>query len=238
MTAELTREVEIIRRTTRADAFPADHAMRVAADQALRAGDYLAAASLHERSMLNFMGTYELTEPATHLRLPHSMHRERARGLLAKGDVEAAEREIATCRTLLPGDVMLPIDVVPELERRGMKARADELYDESKHAVEAVLAKYPNSANDHNNLAWLAANCGRDAGQALSHAKRAVELKPKNAAYLDTLAEVQFRRGEYDEAIKTMKRCLELQPGVARHREQIERFEAGKRGEQRPMPPG
>jgi tetratricopeptide (TPR) repeat protein len=238
MNAELSREVDIIRRTTRGDLFPADHATRLAADDAVRAGDPLAAAALHERSMLNFMGTYELPEPATHLRLPHTMHRERARGLLAKGDAAAAEREIATCRALLPGDVMLPIDVVPELERRGMKPRADELYDESKHGVQAVLAKYPNSANDHNNLAWLAVNCGRDMDEAMSHAKRAVELKPRNAAYLDTLAEVQYRRRDYDGAIKTMTRCLELQPGVSRHREQIERFEAGKRGEQRPMPRG
>jgi tetratricopeptide (TPR) repeat protein len=231
MTAALAREADVLRRTTRVDM------SRLAADEAVRGGDYLAAAALRERSLFNFSGTYEQGEPAAYLRLPHIVHGERARGLLAKGDVAAAEREIATCRTLLPGDVMLPINVVPELERRGMKARADELYGESKHAVEAVLAKYPDSANDHNNLAWLQVNCGRELDDAMSHARRAVELKPKNAAYLDTLAEVQYRRGEFDEAIKTMKRCQELQPGVPRHREQIDRFEAGKRGEQRPLPP-
>jgi tetratricopeptide (TPR) repeat protein len=229
MRAELSREIDMTRRTTRGDLF--------AADDAVRAGDYLAAASLRERLLLNIMGGFELSEPVMYLRWPHTVHRERARGLLAKGDVDAAEREIAACHALLPGDVMLPIDVVAGLEARGMKARADELYAESKRALDAALAKYPGSANDHNNLAWLAVNCGRDAEAALSHARRAVELKPRNAAYLDTLAEVQYHRGEYDEAIKTMKRCAELQPREVRHREQIERFEAGKRGEQRPMPP-
>jgi tetratricopeptide (TPR) repeat protein len=238
MTAALSREADVIRRTARGDSYPADLAVQIAADDALRDDDALAAAALHERSLLNRMGAYELSEPSAHLRLPHNLHRERARGLLAKGDVDAAEREIATCRALLPGDVMLPIEVVPALEHLGKKARADELYDESKKATEAVLAEYPNSANDHNNLAWLAVNCGRDADLALSHARRACELKRKNAAYLDTLAEVQFRRGEYDDAIKTMKRCVELQPNERRHREQIERFEAGKHGEQRPMPQG
>ena len=190
MTAELSREIDVIRRTTRGDLFPADHATRLAADEAARGGDYLAAADLGERSLLNFMGVYGLPEPALHLRLPHSVHRQRARGLLAKGDAAAAEREIATCRALVPGDITLAIDVVPEFERLGMKPRADELYGESKRSLDAVLAKYPDSANDHNNLAWLAANCGRDADEAMTHAKRAVELKPKNAAYLDTLAEV------------------------------------------------
>jgi tetratricopeptide (TPR) repeat protein len=235
--AELAREAEVVRRTTRPDLVPAGLAMQSAEEDARRDGDPLAAAALQERLLLNRLGLYELA-PVGYLRLPHNLHGARARGLLARGDVAAAEREIALCRALLPGDVTLPINVVPEFERLGNKPRADELYGESKQSVEAALAKYPDSANDHNNLAWLAANCGRDAELALLHATRAVELKPKNAAYLDTLAEVQFRRGDFDGAIRTMKRCLALQPNDARHREQIDRFEAGKRGEQRPMPPG
>jgi tetratricopeptide (TPR) repeat protein len=130
------------------------------------------------------------------------------------------------------------IDVVPEFQRRDMKARADELYGEAMRQQDEVLAKYPDATNHHNNAAWLAVNCDRNLDKALAHARRAVELRPKNAAYIDTLAEVQFRRGEFDAAIKTMQRCVELEPRQPRHREQLERFEAGKRGEMRAMPPG
>jgi tetratricopeptide (TPR) repeat protein len=235
--AALAGEADVILRTGRRDTLPGDMAMRVSADRAARAGDWLAAANWHERATLNYMGVFDLADPVANLRIPHTVHRLRAKGLIEKGDVEGAEREIALCRALLPGDVMLPIDVVPALERAGKKARADELYAESVAAHDAALKRYPTSANHHNNAAWLAVNCGRDLDDALAHAKRAVELKPKNAAYIDTLAEVQFRRGEFDTAIASMRTCIELEPNTARHREQLERFEAGKRGEQRPMPP-
>jgi hypothetical protein len=63
-------------------------------------------------------------------------------------------------------------------------------------------------------------------------------LQPTRAAYHDTLAEALFRRGEIDGAIKAMTKCVALEPRSPRHHEQFERFEAAKRGEKRPMPPG
>ena len=236
--APLWREISTTLRTSHPNHFAADLAQRHTAEQAVRRGDYLAAAACWERALVNVIAGYELGEPVGYLRLPHNVRRLRARGLIAKGDLEAAEREIAAARAILPGDITLAIDVVPELERRGNKARADELYNEAMRSQEAALAKYPDSANHHNNAAWLAVNCERDAEKALAHARKAVELQSKNPAYVDTLAEVQFRQGKVDEAIVTMNRCVELQPRTARHREQLERFEAAKRGERRPMPPG
>ena len=242
MYAEVAREVAVVTRTTNPTALPADFAYRLGAELAVRAGDPLAAAASLERPMLNlmgpFLGLYSFPDESGFVRLPHTLRRNRARGLLARGDVAAAEREIAACRAMLPGDVMLPNDVVPEFERLGNKARADELYAEAMAAQEAVLARYPDSAAHHNSLAWLAVICGRDADKAMAHARRAVALRPDNASVIDTLAEAQFRRGDIDEAIKNMTRCAQLEPDVPRHREQLERFEAAKRGEQRPMPPG
>lgn len=243
--AGLAREADVIRRTARPDRGLDLQACNVAhqydAELALRTGDPLAAAAAHERMVLNSLAlidTYGFVEQVFYVRLPHTAGRLRAKGLLARGEVAAAERAIAVCRALAPNDVMLAIDVVPEFERLGNKARADELYAEAMAAQEAVLETYPQSAGHHNSLAWLAVMCGRDSDKALEHARQAVALRPANTAARDTLAEALFRRGEIDEAIKEMSRCAELEPKVARHREQLDRFEAAKRGEQRPMPPG
>lgn len=245
ITAELAREATAVLRTGRPDIASQlqawDYAQRHTAEMALRDGDPLSAAVAYERSILGFLefvGRFGFVDQTPYVRLPHTAGRLRAKGLLARGDVAAAEREIAACRAMVPGDVMLAIDVVPEFERLGNQARADELYAEAMAAQEAALAAYPDSASHHNSLAWLAVVCGRDADKAMAHAQRAVALRPDSASILDTLAEAQFRRGQIDEAIKTMTRCAELEPTSPRHREQLERFEAAKRGEQRPMPPG
>jgi tetratricopeptide (TPR) repeat protein len=237
LAAPLAREVAIVLRGGRETLYPVDVAERSSAEHALRAGDWLTAASLHERTLLNFTSGLEFSEPAAYLRLPHTIHRERARGLLEKGDLAGAEREIAAARAVMPGDVMLPIEVVPAFERLGNKARADELYAEAMNAQLAKLAKYPNSSNHHNNAAWLAVTCGRDRDAALTHAKRATELRPDNAAVTDTLAEVLLKRGDFDGAIAAIKKCIALEPKTPRHREQLERIQAAKRGETRPMPP-
>jgi len=63
----------------------------------------------------------------------------------------------------------------------------------------------------------------------LTHAKRAVELRPDDASVRDTLAEVHFRRGEFAQAIAQMEECLRLAPERAYFRKQLERFRAGDR---------
>jgi hypothetical protein len=49
-------------------------------------------------------------------------------------------------------------------------------------------------------------------------------VEPKSAGYIDTLAEVHFRKGERDKAIALMKRCVELEPQHSYFRKQLVRF--------------
>ena len=120
----------------------------------------------------------------------------------------------------------MPIQVVPLLERAGRRDRADGLFRSVFDRLEAVSADYPRSAHHHHNAARLAAHCGRELDKALAHARRAADLDAKNTAFLDTLAEAHFRRGETAEAVAAMKRCIELEPKVQRHRERLARLEA------------
>ena len=73
----------------------------------------------------------------------------------------------------------------------------------------------------------MCANCRRELDSALAHAQKAVSLSPKATDYLDTLAEIHFRRNEIDKATAVMKQCAELAPNRAYFRKQLERFAKG-----------
>ncbi|MBI5493543.1 MAG: tetratricopeptide repeat protein [Deltaproteobacteria bacterium] len=105
-----------------------------------------------------------------------------------------------------------------------------------------------------NNCAYLLVTAQdgtlRDIDLALSLANGALAQEPTNTAYLDTLAEVQFARGEVRNARETIGRALELEPGDRRLQAQARRFEQsgdsppptarshGRRRTQPSLPPG
>ncbi len=60
--------------------------------------------------------------------------------------------------------------------------------------------------------------------EALDHAEKAVQLSPQNAGHLDTLAEVHFRRGDRDAAIRHARRAIELDPLNDTFKNQLNRF--------------
>ena len=67
--------------------------------------------------------------------------------------------------------------------------------------------------------------CHRDLDDSLTNAKKAVELEPTSTASIDTLAEVYFAKHDVKSAVEQMQKCVELEPTVARHRQQLTRFE-------------
>src|SRR5207249_6677824 len=117
--------------------------------------------------------------------------------------------------------------LVPELEKRGRKKEADDLFQRVFTLLENQCREYPKSALSHNVLAWLAATCCRQLDKGLEHSQKAVEWAPKNAGYLDTLAEVHFQRSDRAKAIQLMKKCIELDTKNRYFRDQLARFEAG-----------
>jgi tetratricopeptide (TPR) repeat protein len=230
------RQYQIITRTGDFMSWELGNSLRIAAHEASARGEHLLAANLWEQTTLDCLHiNTSFIEQATYLGMPHLIHKSRALGLLSAGNAEAAWKEIQLCQDYLPADIDMPIELVPALEKAGRLREADELFARVMKLQRVLCEQYPNSSLCHNSLAWLAARCRRELDAALAHAQRAVELEPRNCAVIDTLAEVYFQRAEKNKAIETMKRCLELEPGVARHREQIKRFEKTNRDS--PPPP-
>jgi tetratricopeptide (TPR) repeat protein len=182
-----------------------------------------------QRLLLHFAtGSLWLREEYSYLFLPNTTRRTHARALLAAGDLAGAKREMDACAELMSDEITTAIELIPDLEKHGYKQDADALFARALARQQALCERFPDSANHHNQLAWLAAECKRELDTALTHAKRAVELDPAHAAYIDTLAETYFQRGEIDDAIVHMKKCVALQPDVRRNRTQLAKYEAAK----------
>jgi len=84
------------------------------------------------------------------------------------------------------------------------------------------------SAEFFNNLAWFLARTHQHLDEALKLAERAVKLQPDMSAYPDTLAEVHFRLGNADKAIRVQTRAAQLAPNDPHILAQLRRFKTEK----------
>ena len=154
--------------------------------------------------------------------------RTRALGLLDNNRVEEAIHDMWVAHEATPGDVRIPLEIAPRLEKNGKTEVAQEIFEKVYQVNQKLLDDFPNSAYYHNEIAWLCARLGRRMDDAFVHAKKAVELQPDYPNSIDTLAEVYYRQGNREKAIELVKRCIELDPNTKHFHEQLVRFEAGQ----------
>ncbi|HTU89609.1 MAG TPA: hypothetical protein VMF69_05880, partial [Gemmataceae bacterium] len=230
------QETELLLRICEPNTLPWAEALRRRAVAALVRKDHLKAAEGFEQSMLNCLHSHiNYVAKANYSHKPAQIHQLRASALLAAGKLDEALQQAELALLDSPGYVNLPIALVPELERRGHKKEAADLFNRCYGAYEKVCRAYPRCAWAHNSAAWMSACCRRNLDQALQHAEKAVELVPTYAGYLDTLAEVHFQRGDKDKAVTLQKRAIELDPKRAYFRKQLKRLEAGDPSAERPQ---
>ena len=88
-------------------------------------------------------------------------------------------------------------------------------------AFEKAVALDVNEAEHHNTLAWLLATCSdvklRDPGRAVTHAKEAVKLAPKNPNYPSTLGAAYYRARDWKAAIAALHDSRKLRDGGDAH---------------------
>ncbi len=229
------READLLSRVSEPNSYYSGAAWRRLGKVAANRNDYLKAAECYEQSKLRFLrSTAYYNQIGSYISVPALIHRLRATGLLAAGKHQEACRHIELALTICPGNANVAAALVPALERCGRKKDADALFDRCAEPHEKTCRDYPRCAESHNSLAWMSACCRRNLDTALQHARKAVELAPTHANYLDTLAEVHFQRGEKDKAIAAVKRAIELAPKKSYYRKQLKRLEAGDPSAERP----
>jgi tetratricopeptide (TPR) repeat protein len=210
------------------DPWHTEEALKALAQYARADKNYAKAADLYERSILcHFHGDSEYRLTAGNLAVPAALHFNYAMAFLTANQLDEARKAIDACMDMLPGDVNLPILLMPVMEKLGHKKDADDLFAKAWTVQGGLCKEYPKSAWGHNNTAWLGVRCRRNLDEALKHAKQAVELAPDQTSYLDTLAEAYFQKGDKEKALELIKKCVKLDPKYAYFQRQLKRIEAG-----------
>ncbi len=223
------RETDLLLRACWSRDFYFGNVINQAARASVLNKDWATAERCTQRSILVLLKTPDVTyvDPGAYLHVPHEMLAYRARARLAAGDVTAA---VALARTYLdatPGSVELASGMVPELDKLGKKAEADELFGRVWAAHRKVLTDFPVSPFSRNSLAALGANCRRELDAALAYATEAVKADPKAAGFRETLAEVHFRRGEREKAVELMEKLAAEAPRSRVYPRQLARYRTG-----------
>ncbi|MCK6526082.1 tetratricopeptide repeat protein [Myxococcota bacterium] len=103
-------------------------------------------------------------------------------------------------------------------------------YDRAVASYRAALEVDPGRAVTLNNLAWQYAQRGENLDEGIALVTDAISQEPDNVAFLDTLAELLYRKDQPREALRVIEQALTLQPGAVHLLEQRDRFrEAARR---------
>jgi tetratricopeptide (TPR) repeat protein len=105
--------------------------------------------------------------------------------------------------------------------------------EDALNSMERGLETDPGNAGTLNDMGWLYATVEpsalRDPAKALAYAQRAVEASGgTDANILDTLAEAYYANREFDKAIETEERALEIAPESEDLQNQLVKFREAK----------
>ncbi len=133
-----------------------------------------------------------------------------ARGAVAmeNGDVVEAVAAFGEAHRILPRDGYLANELFPVMREVGLSVYHDQLFALSARHAREMIERYPLDDNGYNNFAWMASRANRCLDEAEGYLKKALELNPQSAAYLDTMGEIYFARQNREEAVKWSRKSL------------------------------
>ena len=105
--------------------------------------------------------------------------------------------------------------------------------EENDKAVQecmGILKEAEDYAPAMNRLAWIYAKKGSNLNEALKLSEKSLTIFDDIPEYLDTLSEVNHRNGNNTEAVKLIKRAIELMPSEAYYKRQLFKFQKALKG--------
>jgi tetratricopeptide (TPR) repeat protein len=158
------------------------------------------------------------------LELEAQMHWRYLRAARAKKDANSIKAHLKELLRLRPASPEIAMDAVPLLLELNRPDDAARLFEAPYAAEKSALDARPDDPLRMNQLAWLCARCGQRLDEAQRLVAAALARDEDNPAFLDTAAEIQFRLGHNDEAIRLETRALELRPNDPFMTRQLDRF--------------
>lgn len=116
-------------------------------------------------------------------------------------DFDAADKAVEEALRLHPDNEGAAFQQAYLQELRGNRKKAMEL-------MEKFIVRFPDNAMALNYVGYNLADANRDLDKAYKYIQRAVELEPDTDFILDSLAWVQYRRGELDDAWEQIQKAL------------------------------
>ncbi len=199
-------------------------AIKAHADSLLEKRDWAAAASTAEALALMAASAENINAgPMELMRIRFYADLPRAMATLGT-DREAAIARLAECHRTFARDGTLADHFFPMLREAGLVKEHDEWFEISWKLVNETIARFPGSDNTMNTAGWLASRAVRRLDEALELQREALRINPNQAAYLDTMAEIEFAHGNRDEAIRWSELSVNFGPTDLMIRQQYHRF--------------
>jgi tetratricopeptide (TPR) repeat protein len=163
------------------------------------------------------------TTLANALRIRHKADIARGFSLLST-QPELGRSVLRKSHQALLADASLADQFFPALRLAGAQKEHDTWFEESWQQLLRIRDRFPQDDNVRNSAAWLASRALKRLDDAEKEVKEALRLRPNQAAYLDTLAEIYFARRNRPQAIDWSKKALIADPSATSLREQYFRF--------------
>lgn len=169
---------------------------------AMKKKQWRVAAAYAEVHALQFMlGRRPYKNPVTYLRKRYSVDFCLGMARVTEGDREGGLALLKRAFEMIEGDGLLADDFFPYLREAGLTEEHDRYFDLVYKRLEDSIKIYPNAHNTYNTAAWMASRSMRKLDDAHAKATKAIEMRPRQAAYLDTMAEVWFAKGDREKAV-------------------------------------
>ena len=151
----------------------------------------------------------------------HALHYARA------GDAENRKRHLleGLGEDQYDAEILIELFRVSDLEP-SVRDRVRKFIAESVANYRRQMAASPEDDTPYNQLAWLISNTEGNYQEALEASKKSLEIKPDNAGHLDTLGRCYFAVKDYENAVKTQSRAIELDPHSQQMKRQLAEFQA------------
>jgi len=148
-----------------------------------------------------------------------------ARQAAERGDRERAIELFQHCFDNVPGMVQLADDFFPMARESQLIEEHDQWFAQGYEISRKRFEKVPRSPNGKNSLAWLCSRALKNLDEAEKLVSEAVEVEPKNYAYIHTLGEVYLAKGNMDQAMEFCEKANDCGSLLsAQMREELDRF--------------